>query len=391
MQFHTSLRNLTALFSFGLACGSVAAQDPVNGAALYQATIVQGSPSCANAQCHGSSPALRQNRIYLGSTAADIRYAIAIVPKMGFLVGKLSQTQLADLAAYIADPTAVSSRTKVEAAPAIADFGGTLLGAAWVSTFAVALRNVGTTTLKLADISVSGESFSLAGGSCTAGLQIDASRACKAVLSFSPRSLGALNGELRFAHDGEGGVTVVPLRGSAVTALPPNQRRMVEFVHAPLGYYFQTSRLNEQTALDGVEDFQRTGESYPVFASETLGLRPLSRFFFAQVARNGSRGSHFYTLLESERTALIALNPSNAALPRLPFYEGTEAWAREPESINGIASCPAGFVGVFRAFRGNANFPDDPNHRFTASAALYARLQSEGWDGEGIGLCVPTP
>jgi hypothetical protein len=385
------LRNLTLLLALGFGCGEVAAQDPANGANLYQAAIVQGSPSCSNGQCHGPTPAMRQNRIHLGTTAADIQYAISTVNKMGFLTGRLSQAQLTDLAAYIANPSAVSSRTKAEAGPMLADFGSVPIEAMSASTFAVALRNVGATTLKLSELKVSGEGFSLVGGSCAAGLQIETSRACKTVLNFSPRTLGALSGELRFAHDGEGGSTVVPLRGSGVGALPPNQRRMVEYVHAPLGYYFQTSRLNEQTALDGVEDFQRTGETYQVFASEASGLRPLSRFFFERVARNESRGSHFSTLLESERTALIALNPSNAALPRLPFYEGIEAWAREAESINGSMSCPAGFVGVFRAFRGNARFPDDPNHRFTTSAALYARLQSEGWDGEGVGLCVPTP
>ena len=89
--------------------------------------------------------------------------------------------------------------------------------------------------------------------------------------------------------------------------------------------------------------------------------------------------------------ALTSLNPSNNPAPKLPVSEGIDSYAYLP-AVEGVGgSCPAGLTPVFRVFRGNVRFPDDPNHRFTTSTAIYNDFVSKGWDGEGVKFCVPAP
>jgi hypothetical protein len=72
----------------------------------------------------------------------------------------------------------------------------------------------------------------------------------------------------------------------------------------------------------------------------------------------------------------------------MPFSEGVDSFAFLPvvEGVGG--SCASGLIPVFRLFRGNARFPDDPNHRFTTSTTVYNAFVALGWDGEGVKLCV---
>ena len=165
---------------------------------------------------------------------------------------------------------------------------------------------------------------------------------------------------------------------------------LAEFRHTELDYFFRTSRYQEKILLGTVPVFQATTEAgINVYASALqAGTRGIERFYFAEVARGGSRGSHFYTLVDSERTALQGLNPGNADVPRLPQSEGIDSYAFAPvtEGIGG--TCVAGQSPVYRLFRGNARFPDDPNHRFTTSLTTYTSAVTAGWDGEGVKFCV---
>ena len=59
--------------------------------------------------------------------------------------------------------------------------------------------------------------------------------------------------------------------------------------------------------------------------------------------------------------------------------------------IEGVGgSCAAGQTPVYRIFRGQARFPDNPNHRFTTELAIYNSFVALGWDGEGVKFCVPN-
>ena len=181
-------------------------------------------------------------------------------------------------------------------------------------------------------------------------------------------------------------------RATAHIGLIADQRLvMAEYRHAALDYYFITSRYYEKLLLKALApDLQPTGGSFAVNPTGfQTGGKSITRFYFDAVARGASRGSHFYTLVDSERTALIGLNPNNAEAPRVPYNEGVDSFAFVP-AVEGVGgSCAGGQTAVYRAFRGNARFPDDPNHRFTTDLALYNSLVNTGWDGEGVKMCAP--
>ena len=169
------------------------------------------------------------------------------------------------------------------------------------------------------------------------------------------------------------------------------KRTMIEYFLPSLNYYFLTSRANEIALLDSVPAFTRTGQSFPVFVNRAAGTQPITRFLFNKVALNGGRDGHFYTLVDGEISALTSLNPTNAPTPKFPVSEGTDSYAYLP-AVEGVGgSCAAGLTPIYRVFRGNDRFPDDPNHRFTTSTALYNEFVAKGWTGEGVKFCVPAP
>ena len=176
----------------------------------------------------------------------------------------------------------------------------------------------------------------------------------------------------------------------SVSATPPavTTTRMIEFIFPALDYYFLTSRANEIALLDALPAFARTGQSFNVYINRVVGTQPITRFYFNKVALKGSRDGHFYTLVDGEISLLLGLNPGNIAAPKLPVSEGVDSFAFPP-AVEGIGgSCPSGLIPVFRVFRGNVRFPDDPNHRFTTSTAIYNEFVAKGWEGEGVKLCV---
>ena len=163
-----------------------------------------------------------------------------------------------------------------------------------------------------------------------------------------------------------------------------------EFRYAPLDYYFVTSRDTEKALLDATNGWVRTGQSFGALSSPLASTAGNSRYYFDKVAKNAMRGSHFYTVTDADRAAFAVLNPSNAQTPRLPYFEGNDSFAYLPDSFSASGTCASGTVPVYRLFRGNVNFPDDPNHRFTSDKAIYDQFVALGWTGEGVGFCVPT-
>ena len=164
-------------------------------------------------------------------------------------------------------------------------------------------------------------------------------------------------------------------------------RTMTEYVVTSFNYYFLTSRDNEKALLDANPAFKRTGNSFNVLADPVAGAMGIRRFYFDQIAKNGTRGSHFYTLIASEIAALNGLNPTNAAQPRLPINEGIDSYAYPAAADTVAEKCDADKEKIYRVFRGNARFPDDANHRFTSNRTLYLQLISEGWEDEGVKFC----
>lgn len=157
----------------------------------------------------------------------------------------------------------------------------------------------------------------------------------------------------------------------------------VEYRNKDFDYYFVTTNAATMTTLDGLSGWERTGNEFTLATQKSGSGQPLYRFFFPSVARGGTRGSHFYTTSTAEYEALRGMNPTNASTPKAPVYEGVEGYAVPPTG----QTCATG-KAIYRAFRGNQRFPDDPNHRFVSSRAQYDELVRAGWDGEGVAFCV---
>ena len=285
---------------------------------------------------------------------------------------------------------ALAAQPGIQLAPSSLDFGSVIVGS-FSGGLTVGVNSVGTAPLVITAISDGRPNFVVLGGTCVVGTPVAAGGSCTIVLRFAPVSEGVQSRTINISHNANATPVAVNLMGIGTSMGTPPTKVMVEYLYAPLNYYFITSRDDDKTALDKIADFQRTGLSFPVYAAEAAGSKAISRFYFDKVAVNGTRGSHFYTLLDSDKSTLIALNPSNSPVPRLPFDEGIDSWAFLPAISGPGGTCASGLTPVYRLFRGAARFPDDPNHRFTTSLTTYDAFVALGWDGEGVNFCVPQP
>ncbi len=277
----------------------------------------------------------------------------------------------------------------IQVTPLSLDFG-TVAAGSFSGGLPVAVSSVGGAPLVITGLSDTGAVFPVIGGSCVVGTPVAAGGSCTILLRFAPAVAGPQSKMLTISHNAGTAPLSISLTGIGL-ASTGTIKTMVEYLYAPLNYFFITSRDDDKVALDKIADFRRTGLSFPVYATQVANSKAISRFYFDQIAVHASRGSHFYTLLDNDKSALIALNPSNVAAPRLPVNEGIDSWAFLPVVSGPGGSCASGQTPVYRLFRGAAKFPDDPNHRFTTSLSVYDAFVALGWDGEGVNFCVPQP
>ncbi len=371
------------------AVGHATAQSAANGKTIYSTAQVAGQKSCSTGTCHGPDPATNQNAIKNGTSAGLIAAAINSVPDMRFLAGVLSATKLADLAAYIDNPSAANSAPVASLSTTTLGFGSVNTGST-SAALSVTLTNTGADTLQLSAITLSSSEFSKSGGTCTATTALAIGANCTISVSFTPAATGVRSATLSIRHNASSAGSTVSLAGTGTT--PPTAAAttlMVEYYYAALDYYFITSRPEEIVLLDKLAAWQRTGKSFSVYVAQQPGTLGINRYYFDQVAVNKTRGSHFYTLVQAEKDLLASLNPINSSAPRLPYNEDVVAYAFPP-AVEGVGgSCAAGQTPVYRVFRGQALFPDNPNHRFTTDTAIYNTFVALGWDGEGVKFCAP--
>ena len=372
-----------------MAVGQAAAQSAASGKTIYSTAQVAGQKSCSAGTCHGPDPATNQNAIKNGTSSGVITAAINSVPDMRFLAGVLSATKLADLAAYISIPNAANSAPVASLSTTTLGFGSVNTGST-STALTLTLTNTGAATLQLSAITLSSSEFARTGGTCTPTTALAISANCTLNVSFAPATTGVRSATLSISHNASGVASTVSLAGTGTT--PPTAAvttQMIEYYYAALDYYFITSHPEEITALDKFAAWQRTGKSFSVYVAQQPGTLGINRYYFDQVAVNKTRGSHFYTLVQSEKDLLASFNPINSAAPRLPYNEGPDSYAFPPvvEGVGG--SCAAGQTPVYRVFRGQARFPDNPNHRFTTDTAIYNAFVALGWDGEGVKFCAP--
>jgi Abnormal spindle-like microcephaly-assoc'd, ASPM-SPD-2-Hydin len=370
--------------------GAVQAQNAAVGRTLYTTPFVAGQPSCGSATCHAADPTRNQNRILRGTSAANIQTALNTVQAMAFLRGVVTTQNTNDLAAYIANPSAPPAGPAAQVSPTAVTFASTAVGLSSAGK-TVTLTNAGSAALTINSVVSDLADFDATVSTCSVPGVIQPGGTCTISLHFFPTVAGGRNGSLTISHNAPPATSTVTMSAVATAAPAAGITKvMTEYRFAPSNYYFMTSRDEDKALLDTVAGFERTGQSFPVYSRQQAGTNSILRYFFGQAAKAGTRGTHFYTLVNSEKSALLQLNTPNADLPKIPFDEGIDSFAFPPvvEGIGG--SCAAGQTPVYRMFRGGARFPDDPNHRFTVSRAIYDEFVALGWDGEGVKMCVPA-
>ena len=386
------LPNVVATFLLALLCvAPVAAQSVSNGKTLYNAILVAGQKSCGNGACHGPDPSVNQNKIKNGTSASVIASTINTNLDMLFLRGVLTTSQLNDLAAYITNPNATNTAPIATLSSSIMGFGQVSVGTTSVAQ-TVTLKNTGASALQVSALTMSSSEFALAatGGTCTATTTLAVSTSCTIAITFTPTAASVRSGTLSISHNAVGSPSTVSLAGTGVASTGGTTTTMVEYYYTALDYYFITSRAGDIAALDAASGWARTGKSFKVYTTQQVATVALNRYYFDQIAVRNTRGSHFYTVVQAEKDALASLNVANAQTPRLPYNEGVDSYAFAPvvEGVGG--SCGAGQVPVYRIFRGQTRFPDNPNHRFTTDTAVYNSFVALGWDGEGVKFCTPA-
>ncbi|MFP5390028.1 MAG: choice-of-anchor D domain-containing protein [Gammaproteobacteria bacterium] len=214
---------LATLSSLALgASGQALGADAVNGKTLYVSGPTSGGGNCAG--CHGATAT--KNNVQRGADKPDvIAAAIKNVGAMTKFAGKFSQAELADIAAFIANP-AVTAPGGISVAPSALAFGATLQGQA-SAPLTLTLTNGGASALDIAAVSVQGASaadFTVSGGTCAAGASVAAGASCTVQLTFKPGATGALAraASLSITHNGTGGATSVALAGTAPATAQPS-------------------------------------------------------------------------------------------------------------------------------------------------------------------------
>ncbi len=189
---------------------------------------------------------------------------------------------------------------------------------------------------------------------------------------------------------------------SAIPTTTSSQASMVEYYNPQFDYYFMTSRETEKSILDGIRNtsgdalWYRTGYWFKTDPFATPNTSSLTRYYVPGAAKNSQRGTHFYTVLTTDRQAITStgkerFSSSGCSDVANTFFcnEGTDSYAAPPIGSGAAGRCAAGEQSVWRVFRGNSRFPDDANHRYVTTPGLYNYMVNElGWDAEFVNMCV---
>lgn len=197
-----------ALGSALLLAGSNAfAQNAVRGKQLYESFLnpVYTFSCSENTQCHGPNPLTNMNKIRNGVDPNKIISAISSVGKMGPLKGFVTNTDAADMAAYIANPAAATAPAISASATALA-FGATQVAASNTAPVpaSVTLTNTGAGTLTITAINKSGTNagdFTPTGTCVGASVTVAPGASCTLSATFTPSATGTRTATLTVASN----------------------------------------------------------------------------------------------------------------------------------------------------------------------------------------------
>ena len=156
---------------------------------------------------------------------------------------------------------------------------------------------------------------------------------------------------------------------------------LFEFYNTPLNHYFLTIDPAEATAIDSGAagpGWSRTGKTMSAFrtqAAAPAGAAAVCRFYGNQA--KGGPNSHFYTA-EADECEAVKRDQGWS-------YERIEFFVIRP--VNG--TCPANSTPVYRVYNGRF-LEKDSNHRYMTDVAEYTRMQTLGWQAEGVVFCAAS-
>ena len=203
---------LLAVLFFFLVLPSIAsaAGDPVAGMTLYNTPF--SGLSCGTSGCHGGFTGTNNpNKITNGANNPTIiQSAInGNTGGMGVFSGKFTATDLANIAAYIANPNVTAGSPAVSIAPASLAFGSQAINTS--TTQSVMLTNSGTAALSVTGITApSGYSQSNNCGSVAAGAS------CTINVTFTPTAVSSYGGSVTVTDNAAGSPHAVAVSGSGV-------------------------------------------------------------------------------------------------------------------------------------------------------------------------------
>jgi hypothetical protein len=221
--------------AIALIATPVHAADAWRGKGLYS-SVPAGFLACANSGCHGPNPAVNTQKIRNGANnPAIITSAIngntggmgvlktAKIPITG---AALTTTDIADIAAYIGNPTVTAPPVGAPIASISSTsitFASSNLGVASAGQ-SITLSNTGTAALTVAGVSLGGTNaadFSAAGtGACVAGGSLAVATSCTVNLGFTPSMVGTRSASLTITH--ALGASTVTLSGTGVGTAAAN-------------------------------------------------------------------------------------------------------------------------------------------------------------------------
>jgi predicted dienelactone hydrolase len=157
-----------------------------------------------------------------------------------------------------------------------------------------------------------------------------------------------------------------------------------EYHNTVLNHYFMAATQQEQDfiASGGAgPGWELTGQAFNAWPNfvpvDPLGsTSPVCRFYGG---RNGGPNSHFFTAVQSECDFVKSGGAGGWFYEGIGFY----SWA-----VDSSQRCPAGWLGVNRAYNNRAA-QNDSNHRFSTSDSTMRDMESQGWSYEATVMCAP--
>jgi hypothetical protein len=210
--------------------------------------------------------------------------------------------------------------------------------------------------------------------------------------SFHGSILGTIPGYTPVVNSTRAGFLLSIAKGltpAATSGTVVEYKNNLDFPNSPGGHFFYSSDPGEQGYVDSgaAGAFVRTGRSFKIGGPSAVCR------FYGSVAPGPN--SHFFTVDALECNDLKASQVTPTPNERQQWnYEGVGFLTTAPTVTNGVKSCAAGTLPVYRAYNNaylpsGAKNPWDSNHRFALSQADISEMVAAGWKNEGIVFCAP--